>query len=269
MEWKNIYRGFVMGTSDVVPGVSGGTIAVLLGIYDQLIEAISALFTKKWRQSLMFLIPLAIGAGSAILAFSKVINYLLEYYSMFTFYFFIGLILGILPYLFRESNALKTFKWQHIALLIIGVIIIVLIPTNGDEDLLITDRSMSTYFFLFISGVVASAAMILPGISGSLVLLVLGSYGTILHAVEHFEFSVLVVVAIGIFLGIISISNIIKYFLHHFHTATFALIIGFVIGSIYVIFPGWPLSIGSTLISLLIFLAGLTIATILGRIEYE
>src|SRR5699024_5350876 len=107
----------------------------------------------------------------------------------------------------RESNALKTFKWQHIALLIIGVIIIVLIPTNGDEDLLITDRSMSTYFFLFISGVVASAAMILPGISGSLVLLVLGSYGTILHAVEHFEFSVLVVVAIGIFLGIISISN--------------------------------------------------------------
>src|SRR5699024_3608736 len=126
MEWKNIYRGFVMGTSDVVPGVSGGTIAVLLGFYVHLFEAMSALF-------------------------SKVINYVLEYYSMFTFYFFIGLILGILPYLFRESNALKTFKWQHIALLIIGVIIIVLIPTNGDEDLLITDRSMSTYFFLFIS----------------------------------------------------------------------------------------------------------------------
>src|SRR5699024_3310470 len=95
---------------------------------------------------------------------------------------------------------------------------------------------------------------------------VLGSYGTILHAVEHFEVSVHVVVAIGIFLGIISISNIIKYFLHHFHTSTFALIIAFVICSIYVIFPVLSLSIGSTLISSLIFLAGRTIPTILGRI---
>lgn len=268
MEWKNIYRGFVMGSSDVVPGVSGGTIAVLLGIYQQLIEAISKLFSKEWKKSLMFLIPLVIGAGLAIFSLSKVINRLLEHYPSYTFFFFIGLIIGVLPFLFRESKALETFKWQHIVLLVIGAILIILIPTNGEEELIITDRSLTTYLFLFISGIVASAAMILPGISGSLVLLVLGSYGTILHAVEHFDIPVIIVVGIGIFIGIISVSNLIKYFLSHFETATFSVIIGFVIGSIWVIFPGLPETAASWAISALVFLAGLVVAVTLGKVEY-
>src|SRR5690625_3791444 len=96
MEWKNIYRGMIMGISDVVPGVSGGTIAVILGIYDRLIAAINGVFTKEWRKHLAFLIPLAIGVGLAIFLFSHLMNWLLENYERPTFYFFLGLIIGIL-----------------------------------------------------------------------------------------------------------------------------------------------------------------------------
>src|SRR5699024_9875358 len=92
MEWKNIYRGMMMGASDLVPGVSGGTIAVLLGIYDQLIASINGLFSKDWKKHLSFLIPLVLGVGSAILAFSHLISWLLKNHESLTHYFFLGLI---------------------------------------------------------------------------------------------------------------------------------------------------------------------------------
>src|SRR5699024_12193684 len=96
MEWKNIYRGMAMGVSDIVPGVSGGTIAVILGIYDQFIASINGLFSKDWKRHLAFLIPLALGMGTAIVLFSHVMKWLLNHHDKVTFYFFIGLIVGIL-----------------------------------------------------------------------------------------------------------------------------------------------------------------------------
>src|SRR5699024_12865712 len=125
---KNIYRGFAMGISDVVPGVSGGTIAVLLGFYDQLIAAINGFFSRKWKEHFRFLFPLVIGIGLAIFSFSRVMKWLLSNYEQPTYFFFIGLIIGILPYLFRESNARQSFKFHHYALLVLGVVLIVLLP---------------------------------------------------------------------------------------------------------------------------------------------
>src|SRR5690625_1609054 len=243
MEWKNLYRGMAMGISDVVPGVSGGTIAVILGIYDQLIASINGLFSRKWKSHLGFLVPLAVGMGLAIFTFSRVMNWLLKYHEQLTYYFFLGLIIGILPYLFHESDAKATFKWQHILLLLVGVLLISFLPLNPDEGIIIENKTFTTYLLLFFAGFIASAAMILPGISGSFVLVVIGVYKTVIHAVSTFDIKVIIVVGIGIALGIVTMSKIIHYFLKHYRTATFALIIGLVIGSVFVIFPGWAIGI--------------------------
>src|SRR5690625_5145324 len=104
MEWKNLYRGFIMGGTDVIHGVSGGTIAVVLGIYDRLIAAINGIFSKDWKKHLGFLIPLGIGIVTAIFTLAHLMEWLLIYYPGPTFYFFLGLIIGVLPLLFREVD---------------------------------------------------------------------------------------------------------------------------------------------------------------------
>src|SRR5690625_807950 len=101
MEWRNVFRGMAMGVIEVVPGISSGTFAVLLGIYDRLIAAINGLTTRYWKRHIGFLIPLVIGMGIAIFSFSHVMTWLIENHIQPTYYFFIGLILGVLPFLFR------------------------------------------------------------------------------------------------------------------------------------------------------------------------
>ncbi|HLR43049.1 MAG TPA: DUF368 domain-containing protein [Pseudogracilibacillus sp.] len=268
MNWKNIYRGMAMGISDVVPGVSGGTIAVILGFYDQLIAAINGVFSRDWKKHITFLIPIAIGMGSAIIIFSRVMKWLLAYYSQPTYFFFIGLIIGILPYLFRESDAKNSFRWHHYVLLLLGVVLILLLPIDPSEGAVIENKTFNTYVLLFFSGMIASAAMILPGISGSLVLLVIGVYATVIHAVTIFEIDVILIVGTGIAIGMITMSKIIHYFLQHYRIATFALIIGLVIGSVFVIFPGWAATGGMMLACILVFFIGLLTAYILGKVEY-
>src|SRR5690625_468373 len=113
MEWKKLYRGVIMGVVEVVPGVSSGTFAVLLGIYDRLIASINGLTTRNWKKSIGFLVPLVIGKGIGLFSFSHLMRWLLDNHMQPTYYYFIGLILGILPFLFRESAAFTTFKLRH------------------------------------------------------------------------------------------------------------------------------------------------------------
>lgn len=272
MEWKNIYRGFMMGASDVVPGVSGGTIAVLLGIYDRLITSISGLFSKEWRRHLRFLVPLGAGMAAAVLLLAKALKYLLELYPEQTHFFFLGLIIGILPYLFREAEVKRTFKKQHIFLLVIGAILISLMlffdPSKGP---VITERTMGIYILFFLSGMAGSAAMILPGISGSLVLLMIGVYETVIHAISELQLDVLLAVGLGIVCGILFVSKIIHYFLAHFRTGTFAIIIGLVIGSVAVVYSysGFPNGTIPIILCVVTFSVGLFLAYILGKVEYE
>ncbi|MDC3417043.1 DUF368 domain-containing protein [Aquibacillus salsiterrae] len=270
MEWKNIYRGLLMGASDVVPGVSGGTIAVVLGIYDRLIQAINGFFSKEWKQQLGFLIPLGIGIVTAVFVLADLIEWLFEHYPGPTQFAFLGLIVGVLPYLFHKSDAKQTFKIQHIFLLLIGIIIVAsMLFFRSAETEPVQTITTSTYLWLFFSGFIASSAMILPGISGSFMLLVIGSYTTILNAVSEFKLDIIVVVVVGIGLGIIFMSKIIHYFFEKYTTGTFAVVIGLVMGSVVVIFPGWPASSGEMIISVVTFAVGLLVAFLLGRVEYK
>lgn len=153
MEWKNIYRGLMMGASDVIPGVSGGTIAVLLGIYDRLIASINGLFSKEWKKHLGFLIPLGIGIAGAVLLLSRLIEWLFKDFPGPTQFFFLGLIIGILPYLFRQADVKANFKVNHYILLIIGAVIVSgMVFLHESEGVVIEEFTLSTYVLLFFPG---------------------------------------------------------------------------------------------------------------------
>src|SRR5699024_7658822 len=154
-------------------------------------------------------------------------------------------------------KARETFNLGHIILLIMGIILLIMLPANENKGSIIEMFTMGTYIYLFISGCLASAAMILPGISGSLVFLMLVVYPTIINALDELNLLIMAVVGLGIFFGIISMSKVIQFFLLRFRTATFAIIIGLVIGSIFVIFPGWPIQIKSGILSIATFSFGL------------
>ncbi|MFD1038334.1 DUF368 domain-containing protein [Virgibacillus byunsanensis] len=270
MEWKNIYRGILMGASDVIPGVSGGTIAVVLGIYDRLIAAINGFISKDWKKQLGFLIPLGVGIVIAIFSLSHLIDWLFKHYPEPLKFFFLGLILGVLPYLFHQAQARSAFKVKHIVILMIGAVMVgSMMFLNAEEGTAIQTKTMSTYILLFFSGFIASAAMVLPGISGSFMLLVIGVYQTVITGISELHLDVIAVTGVGIVLGIVVMSKIINYFLSNYRTGTFAVVIGLVIGSIFVVFPGWPVTTSLVIASIITFASGLFAAYILGKIEYK
>ncbi|UOR10359.1 DUF368 domain-containing protein [Halobacillus amylolyticus] len=267
--WKNIYRGMIMGASDVVPGVSGGTIAVVLGIYDQLIEAINGFFSKEWKRHLKFLLPLGIGVGTSILLLANLIEWLFEHHPGPTKFFFLGLIIGILPYLTYKADMKNSFRSNHYVLLLIGAALVGSMAFfQTSESAIITNLTFGSYVMLFFSGWLASSAMIVPGISGSFLLLIIGMYSTIINAVANLNFGVILAVGLGILCGIIFMSKIIEFFLENYTSGTFALIIGLVVGSIFVIFPGIPGDLGTLLLSMITLISGLLFAWFLGRVEY-
>ncbi|MBF0812768.1 MULTISPECIES: DUF368 domain-containing protein [Staphylococcus] len=278
IKWSNLWKGFAMGTSDLVPGVSGGTIALLLGIYDDFIRSISGIFSKRFWESLKFLIPIGLGMVIAIGVLSKLINYLLSTHTVPTMFFFVGLIGGIIPYLLKTSNFKQTFSIQHYILLLLGIIIIVIITllNNGDkhagETLTLNSGLIIKYF---IAGVCASSAMLLPGISGSFMLLVFGVYGTVMFAISEFmslnfaAIPVLLTVGFGIICGFLFSSKLIQYLLSYYTFLTYALIIGFVVGSLYAVFPGLPGTFITWIISIITLVLGFVISYKLGKITAD
>ncbi|HAR7481374.1 DUF368 domain-containing protein [Staphylococcus aureus] len=277
-KWINILKGFAMGTSDLVPGVSGGTIALLLGIYNQFIASISGIFSRRFWPSFTFLIPIIIGMLLAMGSLSNLFNYLLSQHHIPTMFFFGGLIIGIVPYLLKISNYKTSFTTKHYMMVIAGIAILIVITlmNNGDKHAGETlTLSTSLIIKYFIAGMCASSAMLLPGISGSFMLLVFGVYGTVMLAISEvvkLNFAglpILLAVGFGVLAGFIISSKIIQHFLTHHKLMTFALIIGFVVGSLFAVFPGLPTNIVMWFVSLVVFIIGFIVSLTLGRITAE
>ncbi|HBC4063533.1 TPA: DUF368 domain-containing protein [Staphylococcus aureus] len=277
-KWINILKGFAMGTSDLVSGVSGGTIALLLGIYNQFIASISGIFSRRFWPSFTFLIPIIIGMLLAMGSLSNLFNYLLSQHHIPTMFFFGGLIIGIVPYLLKISNYKTSFTTKHYMMVIAGIAILIVITlmNNGDKHAGETlTLSTSLIIKYFIAGMCASSAMLLPGISGSFMLLVFGFYGTVMLAISEvvkLNFAglpILLAVGFGVLAGFIISSKIIQYFLTHHKLMTFALIIGFVVGSLFAVFPGLPTNIVMWFVSLVVFIIGFIVSLTLGRITAE
>lgn len=239
---KIFLRGFLMGTSDIMPGISGGTIALITGIYDKLIRSISnikLMFFKpllkgnfgQFKKELFeeidfgFFIPLGVGMAIAMVLMANVINYLLGNYAGYTYSFFAGLIIASIYILYKQLDAFN-IKAILVSLIfaVLAYIFVGLNPMQAAHSLPI----------LFISGFIAICAMLLPGISGSSLLLLLGQYEYMIDAIHKIAVVDLVVFIVGAVMGFMTMSRVIKYMLEHHKQLTVATLIGIMLGSMRV-----------------------------------
>lgn len=267
----NFIKGMLIGIANLIPGVSGGTMAVSMGVYEEIIDSIGNFF-KKFKETfvknMVFLIPIILGAGVGVLAFSKLLNYLLTNHEAYTKFAFMGLILGSIPFIFKKSNE-KGFKKSYIIPFIITLAIgggLCLLEYFGVTGSQITsfDLNAITIILLAVYGFIAAASMVIPGISGSFILLLLGVYTAILSAVSNLQILILIPFAIGVALGILLMSKLINYLLEHFHGLTYYAILGFILGSLPAIFPGLTFDI-TAVFSIIIFVVFFVISYYLGK----
>ena len=234
-------KGMAMGAADVVPGVSGGTTALISGIYPKLLDAISnikpSLLSELSNKGfafvaekihLKFLITLFAGIFASVLTLAKGISYLLEFHPILIWSFFLGLILGSILLM------VKQIKGKRSLVIIAGLLGVLLAAGVG---FLPVGEDTSTLPYLFLSGALAICAMILPGISGSFILVILGSYEPILQAVHQRDLKTIAVVGAGAIIGLLSFARILKWFFHRYPNTTLALMTGFIAGSIPEVWP--------------------------------
>ena len=234
-------RGMLMGAADVVPGVSGGTMAFITGIYDRLLgairsfdlEALQLLFKRDlpglWRHvDGAFLLALVAGIFTSVVSLARLLSWLLEYHPVPLWAFFFGLILASALVLLRQVPA---WSAPRVVALLSGIAIALGI---GLSPVLNLDVGLGG---VFVAGFIAICAMILPGISGSFILVLLGMYGTVLAAVKDFDLLFLVVLALGAGCGLLVFSRLLHWLLQRFHGSTLATLTGFLFGSLVVVWP--------------------------------
>ena len=215
-----------------------------------------------------FLFPLGIGVVTGIFLFGKGVDYLLTNYFEPTQFFFLGLIIGVIPFLMKEADTKTNFKGKHYLVLIIAFALFAclgFIKTNENADPITTLNLMST-LGLFFSGWLASMAMLMPGISGSFVLLLLGVYSTAINALSTLNIPIILTIGTGVIIGFIVSSKGIQYLLSHHRMMTYAVIIGLIIGSVFIIFPGMPEGT-MFFVSLITFICGLVLSLIFGKLN--
>jgi putative membrane protein len=235
-------KGMAMGAADVVPGVSGGTIAFISGIYEELLGSISNVnldllktlkkqgFKEAWKQvNGNFLLSLFIGIFISIVSLAKAIKYLLENEPILLWSFFFGLVLASIIYIAKQIT-----KWNLIAILVLtlGAFLAYYITTLNP---LVSETS--SLGFIFLSGAIAICAMILPGISGSFILVLLGAYKPVLNALNNRDIKTIMVFMVGAVLGLLTFSRILKWLFKHYKNITLAALTGFIIGSLNKIWP--------------------------------
>lgn len=235
---KNFFRGIAISISQIIPGVSGGTIAMILGIYDKLLHAVNNII-KDFKNQYKILLEVGIGAIVGILLFSNIVSTLLDRYPIQLGYLFIGIILGGAPLMFKKATV-KGFNVKSLLYLIIGMVIVLLMSGKGTENpIIITSLNLLNSIWLFIAGVIIAIALILPGISGSFMLLVLGLYNTVITAVTEFNIPVLLPILIGGIIGTLGTAKVIENLLNKYPEATYMIIFGFILGSVFGVFPGF------------------------------
>lgn len=234
-------KGMCMGAADVVPGVSGGTIAFITGIYDELINSIKSInaaslkmfFTGKWGEfwkmiNGKFLLFLLAGIGISVFSLAKIITWLLVAYPVLVWSFFFGLVLASTWFVGKD---VKERNWKTGLGFLLGAALAFYITVATPAE------TPSHFLFIFLCGAIAICAMILPGISGSFILVLLGKYFFIMEAVNTLDLKVIAIFGIGACVGITSFSRLLSYALSHMRNITLAVLSGFMLGSLNKVWP--------------------------------
>ena len=253
---RNFANGLVFGVIQTVPSISGGTIAIILGFYFDLIRAINH-FREDYKKHLQFLVPLALGTAFGILLFSSVVNFLLEHHSFPIMLFFMGLIAGIIPHIFskvREDG--RKLGIREILLIILPLPVLLLMTTLRGESVtdpaeVIATINVPFMLFIFFAGILAAAALVIPGVSGSFLLLLLDIYPLVIFSVSSLRFlltditntelmldilKVLGPLALGIIVGGLSMIRLIEKLLEKHQKPVYSVILGLMLASLVVLF---------------------------------
>lgn len=269
---KSLIFGLIIGLSNVVPCVSGGTIACVLGVYEDLL-VLPSLDIKKLKERWQIVLPLFIGMGLGILLFARLITHLYNVYPIYTSYFFVGVIFASVSFLFdvsfeKENGNVKQ-KVLKVLLFLLALFIMTFFYVLKRRGAIFsfngTERNLIFHLVLILHCAIASAGMIIPGISGSFLLLLLGAYQIVMSAIASFDIKLLICIAIGVLLGAISASRLIKFLILKFKKETYSFILGLVLGSILHIFPFVCQPFQQRFISALILLSGYVLLSIFTR----
>jgi putative membrane protein len=238
-----LLKGFIIGVAFIIPGVSGGTLAIYLGVYQGILDSIDNLF-RQFKKSVLYLLPILLGAGLSVVLLAKLVSILLDWNSFIVLFFFIGLIIGGIRFVYKRAEITKLDPSLIISFLVsfgLLILIIILDKTSSNPEIDYFSFSFWTYLLIFALGAIASITMIVPGISGSAVLLVLGFYTAIVSNVvgNIFDFSsigynlqVVIPFGLGALAGILVFSKIINFSLRKYPKQTYFAILGFIIASV-------------------------------------
>lgn len=270
----NFLKGMIIGIANIIPGLSGGTMAILVGVYEKLISTIGNFFKKfkeTFKENMIFLVPLGLGMVVGVVAFSKLLEILLKNYTMPTQFAFIGLVLGGLPLIFKNANKEGKFKKKYLIPLIITFIIgltLSLLEKFGITGAEVSgiDLNPLNIFLLFIYGFIAAGTMVIPGISGSFMLMLLGVYNAILGYVASLNILVLIPFAIGAVAGVLILAKLIDVLLKKYHNGTYYAIIGFVVGAIPALYPGFSFNLQGV-VSVITLILGFIGAVVFSKLD--
>ena len=278
---KRLLQGMVVGIANIIPGVSGGTMMVAMGLYDKLIHAITHL-KSEFKESLKLLVPIFLGAGIAIVALSRLFEFLLENYPIPTNFAFCGLIAGSLPFIFKKVKGHSVSVGRAVCFIIFFAIVI-LMAVMGETSGNAADVSFGliNVVKLLLVGIIAAATMVIPGVSGSMMLMLLGYYDTILKTINNFmdalvafdmqdilvQCGILIPFGIGVILGIFLIAKIIEFIFSKAEIHAYYAIIGLILASPVAILlkTDWSgFSVLTLAVGLVTFAAGWFVSSKLG-----
>jgi putative membrane protein len=257
-----LLQGIAIGSGAILPGISSGVLCVIFGIYETLLDCVLNFF-KNFKQNFKVLFPIALGAFIGIIIFGKILKYLFFAYPVQIKFIFIGLIIGCIPSLFKEVKSKASIKPYYFLFTLIAFfigILLVILEKNITNNIFVANYNILLLIFV---GFITSAGVVIPGVSSTLILMLFGIYEKYLDAISYIYLPFLIPLGVGLILGCFVFMKLTKFLLNKFYPQTFFTIIGFTLGSIFVLYPGFSFDI-TGVISILSLFLGLTLSQIIG-----
>ncbi len=237
---KRVFKGLIMGAGAIAPGVSGGALAVIFGLYDKMTFFI-ANFTYKFKENVIFFIPIGIGGVLGVLLFSRLVEFLFTYYEIEVRYAFIGLMLGTIPMVIKQANK-NGYKNKYLIPFMMTFSLTLILAYLEKSSITLSNLSEPTYINIIIYGLIIGFGTIIPGISASIILMYIGAYEFVISAISRVHIMEIIYLGIGFVISILLFSKLISMLFKKCYGITYYAIIGLVIGSIITIFPGFSLT---------------------------